>query len=263
MARKYPNPWKRPDLIDEAQRRTKLFIIKIKSLIKNNNFDVILAPGNSGIMMAKLTSMTYSNLNLKCPPIIKFATYLRNRFGKLIHFDNSIIIPDIKKELKDVKNIEKILYVDDDVNCANPRTFKETISILKKAAGEKLSKKATVFVVVEGRRRGGLKRVKRLNIRIKYMPFVLITKEWKAISNFVSYGIPWNIQLVVRKYYSDKVVDSKELFSILLKEPIRDFRNNKPILSHRQENKMKRKIKGFNNIQREFEKHIKSLIKSS
>jgi hypothetical protein len=262
MARKYKDPWKRPDLIDEAQRRTKKFISKIKVLAQKNDFDLILAPGNSGLMMAKITELVYNQLKIKIPPIIKIPVYLRDVKGKRIPFDNSVLVPDVKNQIKNVKDIETVLLVDDELSEKDPKTVRECIKLIQKAGETKLSEKLTIFIVAEGQK-GKLSKVKSLGCNIWYFPFAKQTKEWAGVSNFVSYGIPWNIQKEVRKFYSDEKLSASEIFCSLLGEPTREkgkLKKGKPYFSYKWTALLKRKIKNFKNLQKEFENHIKSLV---
>lgn len=267
MARKYKDPWTRPDLIDEAQRRTKRFIRKIQSLIQKKDFDIILASGNSGIMMAKITEMTYKHLGKKMPPIVKIPIYLRDRMGKRIKFDNSVLITEVQKQIKNIKKIEHILVVDDDLNEKYPKTVIESIKLVNKAGEDKISKRLDVFVVAEGETgKGKLGRVKSLDCNIIYFPFAKETKEWKGISNFVSYGIPWEYQKKIRKFYSDEELEAKKIFCILLREPIRSkgkFKGGKPYFSYKWNSMLKEKIRNFEKLQKGFERHIKNLIREA
>lgn len=238
----------------------------VYQLIAQNkeNFDLIIAPGNSGIMMGKITEMTYEYLGIKSPPILKMPIYLRDRTGKRIKFDNSVLIPQIKKQLKNVKNLNKILFVDDEINQNDPKTARVVLNLIKGSVSEKLANKVSVFIVAEGRWKGILRNIDISGFKIKFMPFEIADKkEWKGIFNFVSYEIPWKIQEQIRKYYSDKIIGSKEMFCILFGEPIKLFNNGKPTLSHKWEPILKRKVGNFSKLQGSFKIHIKTLIKET
>ncbi len=263
--RKYRNPWTRPDLIDEAQRRTKRFVKKIKSLIQKNDFDIILAAGNSGIMMTKITELTYELLKIRLPPIVKIPIYLRDSQGKRIKFDNSVLAPDVQKQIKNIKKIGKILFADDELDEKDPKTIRESIKLIKKTGKAKISDKLTVFVVAEGQK-GTLARVKSLDCKIKYFPFAKQTKEWKGVTNFVSYSIQWCIQKEVRKFYSDEKLSATEMFCSLFGEPIREkgkLKGGKPYFSYKWLFLLKRKVKNFKHLQKTFKSHIRTLIKEA
>lgn len=264
MTRRYRDPWTRPDLIDEAQRRTKRFIKQIKSLIPKNDFDFILAPGNSGLMMAKITEFIYWNLKIKIPSIVKIPIYLRDVKGTRIKFDNSVLASDIKNQIKHVKHIKSVLLVDDELGEKDPKTVRECIKLIQ-TAGKAKSDTCTVFVVAEGQK-GKLYRVKSLGCNIRYFPFAKQTKEWHGVNNFVSYGIPRHIQKEIRKFYSDKKLSATEMFCSLLGEPTREkgkLRNGKPYFSYKWTGLLKKKVKSFKTLQKEFEKHIKNLVRET
>jgi adenine/guanine phosphoribosyltransferase-like PRPP-binding protein len=260
---KYKNPWTRPDLIDEAQRRLELFIKKIKTLIEESDFDLILAPGNSGVFMAKITSMTYNYIGKSAPLIIKIPLYLKDRMGGRIKFDNSVLIPDVKRQIERVKKIRKILIVDDELTEKNPATVRASIELLT-AAGKIKMPDLTVFVIAEGQT-GSLKLAKSFG-KICYLPFAKASKEWMGVYNFVSYSIPWEIQSKIREFYSDSVLNSGEIFCLLLGEPIRSkgkLRRGKPYFSYVWNNAVKNKIRDFGELQKEFKSYIMNLIKDA
>ncbi len=262
MAR-YQDPWTRPDLIDEAQRRTKQFVRKVHTLIQKTNFDIIIAAGNSGLMMTKLTKLTYKQLNLKMPLVVKIPIYLRDKRGVRNRFDNSVLIPAVKKQLSAVDKIENILFVDDELSEKDPKTFRESIKLIKTAGKDKVSTQLKVFVVAEGGELGELRRTKVLKCEIKYIPFAKQTKEWKGVTNFVAYEIPWSIKKQVLEVYSDDELSAAELFCTLIGEPIRikgELRNGKPFFSNKFEILLKRDVKNFEGLQAEFEEHLVRLV---
>jgi len=242
------DPWKRPDLTDEAQRRAASFIRIMHMLILGHDFDVILAPGNSGTMMAWLAVLAYGRLGMKAPPVIRIPIRLRDRKGRRIRFDNSVLLPAIMRQLGNAPT-DRVLFVDDELSEKDPRTLKEVLRLFRKAGGQAHE----VFVVAEGRG----PQIKGFNV--KYFPFARQTKEWKGVRNFVSYAIPWSIQKRIRERYSDDVIDSKELFCILLGEPVRGLRGGRPVLSHKWEPILKRNIRGFSGLQKDFRNHLKRL----
>jgi orotate phosphoribosyltransferase-like protein len=252
---KYKSPWERPDLISEAQKRLKKFVITIYKLLveKKQKYDLVIGAGNSGINMAKVTEMIYGHLKLKAPPMLKVPTYLRTKSGKRIKFDNSVLIPHLKKEIKNVKKIENILFVDDDIS-KGATTLREVLRLISKLN----ITQTTVTIVAEDY--GFSNHAKIKNYKIKFYPFSKKSKEWKGISNFISYGIPYNIFKPIRDLYSDKQIDSKERFSILLGEPVRGLKDKKPILTHKWDNILKRKIKNFDVLKKKFKNHIKKKI---
>lgn len=69
---------------------------------RNEKFDLIIAPGNSGLFMAEITAMVYTHLDMRLPEVHVIPIY---RDGT----DNSY---EIKVKANEVKNV---LFVDDEI----------------------------------------------------------------------------------------------------------------------------------------------------
>lgn len=267
MTNRTQDPWERADLPDEAQRRTKLFVGTVLQLAHTDGLaiDLMVAPGNSGIMMAALATMTYQRLGLRPPHVLKVPIYLRDRRGGRINYDNTVLVPGIRRQLVGLNTMHTILHVDDETEEENPRTLKITLDLLRAATDERVPVEgATVHVVAELDEKppspadvlktyGGW--------QIEFHPYARETEEWKGVFNFISYGIPYAIAKPVRDLYSDGTITAKELFCILLSEPIRDFDSaGQPILSRRWERKLEQEVPYFADAQQRFRRHVEGLI---
>jgi hypothetical protein len=254
-------------LIEEAQRRTKLFVATVYHLIahKGLSADLIVAPGNSGAIMARLTAMTYEAIGECVPRVLRIPVYLRDReSGKRIEFDNSVLLPEVRRQVGDMGLIRTVLHVDDEMHEDDPRTLKCTLDLLASAlpAGA-LAVKSTVHVVAELSEKPvpesrALKTYKGWQIR--FHPHARETAEWPGIQNFVSKGIPYEIRQPLIDLYPEELWN-KEAFCVLLGEPIRAFSDGgKPVLSHAWEARLREELKGFDALQKAFTSHLRTLI---
>ncbi|OGC52377.1 hypothetical protein A2982_00740 [candidate division WWE3 bacterium RIFCSPLOWO2_01_FULL_39_13] len=109
VGREYKKVWK-----EVARTRVQLFAAMVYRVInEGNEFDLILAPGNSGLYMSYITSLCYKYLRLNCPPILELP-YQRLNDDKSI-FDNSSLLIYIKQHTSKLKNIRNTLLVDDEI----------------------------------------------------------------------------------------------------------------------------------------------------
>lgn len=115
-----------------AKSRIKMFAASIvRQLLEfNENFDLIIGAGNSGLYMTKITEMTYQYLNIATPKIINIPIIRFKEDGKTLN-NNSLLLPAVKQTINKINAIKDILFVDDEIMRAI--TAKECFELLLKA----------------------------------------------------------------------------------------------------------------------------------
>lgn len=104
-------------------RNFKRFVSTIYKLncIEDQNFDLILGSGTSGLSMTKFTEMTYNKLGLPIPKIINLPL---TRTGETVFKDGKFvreyynieeILVKVKNELSELPQIKNILVVDEEI----------------------------------------------------------------------------------------------------------------------------------------------------
>lgn len=253
-------------LQEEAQRRTKQFVATLHHLIvcEGLEADLIVAPGNSGAMMAGITALTYEAIGESVPRLLRIPLYLRDReSGKRIEFDNSVLLPDVCEQVSDIGRIRTILHVDDETHEEDPRTLKCALDLIASAlpAGAR-GPEAMVHVVAELHQPVPVSRALRAHKgwQVRFHPHARETTEWPGVQNFVSKGMPCELRKPFLDLYPDDLWN-KEVFCILLGEPIRAFRDGgRPVLSHAWEARLREELKGFDALQEAFRAHLRTLI---
>ena len=103
-----------------GEQKFNNFCRKIKELTIDSKatFDLVVAVGNSGLVMGKFTKLIYENLGLNFPPQLSIPFYrfyldFRDDMSKL--FDNNIFLPEVIKQIKDISKIDTVLFVDDKI----------------------------------------------------------------------------------------------------------------------------------------------------
>lgn len=99
-----------------ARSRIKLFTAAVarQLLRENKTFDLIVGSGNSGLFITKITQLAYKHLNIKIPPVLTPPVYRFKDDNKTID-DNISLLLMVKECLEDIRYIQNILFVDDEI----------------------------------------------------------------------------------------------------------------------------------------------------
>ena len=103
----------------QAKEIFKNYIALLYKLVvkEKNDFDLIIGAGDSGAVMAKVAEIFYQKINKKIPPILHLPLqrYAEPGIPHGEYFENKVLIPQIKKQLKNIKLFKKVLFVDDEI----------------------------------------------------------------------------------------------------------------------------------------------------
>lgn len=241
-------------------RNFKRFIALLYYLIieKKNEFDLILAGGDSGVSLARITELVYQQLDLKPPlvlslPIVRWNPKWLHYHGQPTElFDNSILISQIKDKINDLKKLENILLVDDEIKSGYTAkaAFNVVIGAIDK---DKISKLINLKIVAEdqGFKPEGF--IEGINTGFYYF-----AKDTDNINNVLSYVIPWSIEKQLKSYFKDEEISSKARVNSLLDLPSKEFERfkdyiiEKPVFTNNKLNAFKKEIPNFPNLQAEF-----------
>lgn len=115
-----------------AESRIKMFVASIcRQLVDfNENYDLVLGAGNSGLFMTKITEMTYEHLNIKTPLILNLPIYRFKEDGTTPN-NNSFLAQQVKEKIQNLNSISNILFVDDEIMRA--LTAKECFNLILQA----------------------------------------------------------------------------------------------------------------------------------
>lgn len=246
-----------------AKEHLSRYIAMIYHLIEEEKkrFDIIIAAGDSGIGMVGITGMIFTELNVEFPQVLSLPIYrfLPGSDEKASNrFDNSHLIPPLRKQLRGLGNIKRMLFVDDEIGDGNTVEIAlELILEASKKEGIRFDRPiCTIVAEDQGFDPGRIK----LEVKIDFQPY---TSEIKGLNNVITYHIPYKFYSPIRKLYSDKELESKALVNILLGLPLKDFNSGKPRFSYKYNNIIKEKISNFKQIQGEYRKFLKEEIEKS
>ncbi|HLE06041.1 MAG TPA: hypothetical protein VI790_01705 [Candidatus Nanoarchaeia archaeon] len=79
-----------------------------------------------------------------------------------------------------------------------------------------------------------------------------------TLYNVIRYNIPYKTQQIIRKAIP---IDETLYMNLLLAEPVKTFEKGKPVFTCKHEKLLKEKIKNVKEMQKEYAKYIKDLLK--
>lgn len=85
-----------------AQKRLTEFVSRVNSEIENGDFDLVVCPGNSGLIMGYVVNAIYEHKKINAPQVLPVPVYR----------DGTDKIPNVSLNKKDVS---KVLFVDDEI----------------------------------------------------------------------------------------------------------------------------------------------------
>lgn len=242
----------------QAEDIFKKYIALLYRLIveEKNNFDLIIGTGDSGSFMAKVTKLFYDEIR-KSPPKIVFIPLQRFAVfgsGDGEHFDNSVLIPDLKKQLRDLKKLENVLFVDDEIWRA--WTAKESIDLVLKAVPKnKISNRVLYTIVAE--HHGFEWHYDVSPVAIRYYSF---SKKIRGVNGSVFEIVSDRTIEVFKKYKSD--LSKRHLANIFLNGINKISKNGKPQFSDNLLHDLELNFKRFNALKKNFYLKIEKLIES-
>jgi len=248
------------DLGQLGKQRFFNFCNTIKNLISDEavKVDLVVASGNSGLAVGKFTEMIYEELGLSFPkklsiPFYRFLPGYHDDLSKI--FNSEIFLPDVVKQLKNIDNLENVLFVDDEIGQGVTAIgiFKLINQALEKLGRIKIK---NFYIVAEDQ---GFKPPKDLP-QIKFIPY---DKELDGYNNVIFFVNPEELEAPIVKVMGD---DDKFPFhqrtNILLNLPVKYFNKGNPVYTEKYLELAKQKILNLAELQNKYIKHLKDLIEN-
>ncbi len=250
-----------PSLRPLAIRNFKRLVAVIYYLIaaKNIQCDLVVGAGDSGIWLAKVVEKIYLLLDLKVPtiltvPIVRFKfTYLKYKDQPLELFDNSVLVPEVKKQLKNLNELDRILFIDDEI--AYGVTVREAIKVILKSVDQnKISKDLLVTIVAENQEFNPNPFLEKAKANFYYF-----AKRTEGMNSIIDYITPWEIEQQILTHFKKEEFGPKVIINILLdlsskeKELMENLYIPKPIFSYTYNKRASQKVPNLSNLKKEFQ----------
>lgn len=251
------------NLEDRSAKNLMVFATVIYYLFveKKKKYDLIFSLGNSGLSMTKLLEITLKDFDVKIPKIISLPVYRYKTVG-VYHskdpkdlFDNSALIPDIKKFISKIPNIQNVLIVDDEIGLGT--SVKSSMNLLQQSLQllGRSDEKINLDVVAEDHGFKSHDKVKAQNIKI-----YSIGEQIPWTYHIVTYHIPNSLMENVKLHAESKRIGPRQVMNILLDQPVKKRINGKPIFTYAYNKLVKKNMKDFSLIQKKYYNSVKMIL---
>lgn len=200
--------WHSPKLEQLAKANLKRYFAVLYKLIveENKKFDVLMAGGNSGLIMALYAQMFYDTIKIDSPIVFKTTPQRHFPYGEEIPenlVDNTVLYLDIKNQIRDyrVRDVSSILFVDDEIG--DGITARACINAFIKALST--DKQINLYITAENQEYEPKNFPS--NVEVKFIPFA---NEIEGMNNVVMYLIPNEI------YNQIKNIDASDKSKVAL-----------------------------------------------
>jgi hypoxanthine phosphoribosyltransferase len=234
-------------------------VIKDLAVKQNKQFDLVVAVGNTGLIMGKFAEMIYQELDLVFPPqltvpFVRFQKGFEENVDKL--FDNSYLLPEIIEQIKNIAELKNVLFVDDEIG--RGITAKTCLKLLNQALAD-LGKPSVreYYVVAED-----------MNFQFSVLEFpeirfVPYAKDTHGINNVIFFITPEKFQKPIREVLGDeRQFAFFKITSLLLGLPVKDHKDALPVYTDEYLKIAQAKIPDFAKLQTGYQEHLKKLIKN-
>lgn len=226
--------WSSPKLAQLAEANLKRYFATLHKLLVEDHktYDVILAAGNSGLIMARYAQMLYEHLGLDTPIVIKVAPQ-RYEPGK--------------EEVSDNLMDNSILYVDDEIG--EGTTIHACADMLKRITPD--GNRLLIDIVAEDQEY--VPSENWANINISLIPFA---HEIDGLNNIVMYLIPQSIHQAL-----GSTDDScKKKVAVLLGIPSRSKQQLLDGFDYSMNYLKQKEIANLENLMTEFQQYIADIM---
>ncbi len=211
--------WASPKLNELAEANFKRFVAVLFHLIVEEqvSFDLQIAAGNTGLVMARYTQMVYRHLRKAHPPLLRLAPIWTPPDGEKQPVGSSLLACDLANQVRDAnlddgRALNRVLFVDDEI--AGGITVRESMRLLGVALGKQ---EFTLDIVAEdqGFELGQFPP----QIHPRFIPF---SKGIKGFFNIALYWLPYEVDKPMTSRFSDGVMPISIRHTVLLDLPARN-----------------------------------------
>jgi|GEM_PF-6810333 len=199
-----------------------------RRLLREEQFDCILAPANSGSIMYVLLRGLCHRENIFIPPAIIVPVFTRYKFpdGKELPFDNALAAEAVRPQLRaiDAPTITNVLFLDDEIG--NGTAFSACWDVFRAAAGERIARTCTCTILAE--ENGFRSEYPLVGVQTRLAPFA--KRPSPDVSGIIYHAFPEDPMCEFREAFGDR--DIKEIIATILGMPIKALAGRKPILRY-------------------------------
>jgi len=242
------------DRTDLAETRLMLISAMIYHLIEEQKveYDLIVGGGNTGKACIEIAKIVYG-LSKKTIPKSIAIPVVRYRNEKLERFDNSCLLPAVSNELKDIKRLNRVLFVDDEIRIGF--TAKTCIDLIGKSIGQNFQTfPVTLDIIAENHLFAWQHDMAGVCVRFFPHSFVFF-----GYNNNLSYLPSPEIKNKVN-IFLQREVNINQLLATLLTGEIKVNTDSEAHWDKSLENDLTNKFESYKEIKANFRKYVSDLI---
>jgi hypothetical protein len=230
-----------------AHNSLNSFVATVQKAIKSSDYDLILAGGDSGSIMAWITEVIYTELGKVAPQKIVLPSYRHSDDAETILFDNRIFKSDITLS---ITNPKRILFVDDEIGEGN--TIRGVLSVL----AEVITSRPKVTLIAEN------EDFDPSLVEGWEVEHLIPQMRAEGVFNAISYITPARFEDPVKLLLAPLIhnLNDKNVMATLLNLPIKQWNDGQPEFSWRYRDLCLEKLAGFAETQTEYQAYLKGLI---
>lgn len=230
------------------------YINTLKKIVTNNNIELIIGSGNSGVFMTEIASLVYSSLNIKLPNIYLFPIYRKIDDFKNLKIDYTNYLNSVAYTTN--LNLENILFLDDEI--CNGNTLESTLGILKS-----LDISFDKFLIVSDDQ-GFADNKLLLNKNLVFYPYASGNNSGLGeLTNIIAYSTPYFFIETVRKAL-DIELEAHKCINLLFNKGIKDLNKNQAFYNKKYNTTLENKLHlKYQEIQDEYKDFVKFVIYNS
>lgn len=231
-----------------ANNSLQSFVLCVRSALKANHYDLLLAGGDSGNIMVWITQQVYKHLSQPAPKVVVLPTYRHVDEAETILFDNRVLSKFINPA--DVRDIKKVLIVDDEVGEGN--TLRGILTSLSEVSTER---PAVTFVAENEDFDAASVPGWTIDFRVPQM-------RVEGVFNAISYIIPGEFEAPIKRVLASSLVDlnDKQVMAALLDLPLKVWNDGAPEFTMRYRDLCAAELDNFHGLQAGFQAFMSSQI---
>lgn len=215
---------------------------------KRKKYDLIVGPGDSGVMMIYFLQRIADEFDIRLPktmaiPIYRYASKfpLPNKYQDKI-FDNTVLLPYVRKKIISIPKLSSILFIDDEVY--KGRSLATCLELIKKASRRgQLSNTLECDIIADDH---GFARIKPIpGVRMHLYP---LGHEVSGYNNVIIFSIPRTLTRLIARQYPSKEDCRQERVNLLLGLPIKEIKKGIPQYNKHPFLQLRKKMPDYNKI---------------
>lgn len=218
--------------------------------VESKQFDLITAGGNSGVVATTITKMVYQKAGILLPPIAVLPIIRPS-----INADIAIDASAIGTQLKDVTDVIRILFVDDEIMRGQTARicFESVSNFLKNKNGQTPQLSCTIV----GENHFFVWRHDLENIAIRFLPFAMVLQGYNGNFGFL---IPDDLLADMSQALQKQSPDRNEALAILLNDTRKVIAGDTVVFQQDMQQRMIETIEAYPQKRQSFIEKIEALV---